>query len=623
MATATKKAAPLTERPDYLRERLKALPETPGVYLMRDIQARVIYVGKALSLRNRVPNYFQASSVLPEHIAAMVARVYEFEVITTATEKEALVLEQSMIKRHRPRFNIRLRDDKNYLYIKLPLNEDFPRITLVRRPANDGARYWGPYTHAIALRTTLKTVRRVIPYRSCKDSEFALGRPCFYYHLNLCSAPCAGFINREDYHEQLNQVASFLDGRSDHVAKRLKQQMKEAADKLEYEAAARYRDRLDAMERMAERQKVLAMGRYDQDLFGLARADGQGSVRVFSVREGRLSGSENFDLVGLDKDQSNADILNAFVSQYYANATHIPKEVFVPEALPDRDLIEQWLTERRGSAVAIHVPQRGKQRELLEQAAANAAETMRQMRIKLDYDAERTASLLNDLQARLSLPTLPVRIECYDISNIQGKYPVGSMVVFEEGRPKPAHYRHFRIKTVQGANDFAMLQEVLRRRFSRHARSEEGTPEEPSFSRLPDLVLIDGGKGQLSAAREVIESMGLAAVATYGLAKEQEELFRPGESEPIRLPLDSEALFLVQRIRDEAHRFAITFHRVVRKKDAFASVLDGISGLGPVRRRALMRQFGSIDNIRTATLEELTAVKGITKTVAVAIKEML
>jgi excinuclease ABC subunit C len=623
VATATRKAAPLTERPDYLKERLKALPETPGVYLMRDIQARVIYVGKALSLRNRVPNYFQASSVLPEHIAAMVARVYEFEVITTATEKEALVLEQTMIKRHRPRFNIRLRDDKNYLYIKLPLNEDFPRITLVRRPANDGARYWGPYTHAIALRTTLKTVRRVIPYRSCKDSEFALGRPCFYFHLNLCSAPCAGFINREDYHEQLNQVASFLDGRSDHVAKRLKQQMQEAADRLEYEAAARYRDRLDAMQRMAERQKVLAMGRYDQDLFGLARADGQGSVRVFSVREGRLSGSENFDLVGLGKDQSNADILNAFVSQYYANATHIPKEVFVPETLPDRELIEQWLTERRGSIVTVRVPQRGKQRELLEQAAANAAETMRQMRIKLDYDAERTASLLNDLQARLDLPVLPVRIECYDISNIQGKYPVGSMVVFEEGRPKPAHYRHFRIKTVEGANDFAMLQEVLRRRFSRHARSEEGTPEEPSFSRLPDLVLIDGGKGQLSAAREVLESMGLASVATFGLAKEQEELFRPGHSDPIRLPLDSEALFLVQRVRDEAHRFAITFHRVVRKKDAFASVLDGVSGLGPVRRRALVRQFGSVDNIRGATVEELMAVKGITRTVAVAIKEML
>jgi excinuclease ABC subunit C len=623
VATATKKAAPLTERPEYLKERLKALPETPGVYLMRDAQARVIYAGKALSLRNRVPNYFQASSVLPEHIAAMVARVYEFEVITTATEKEALVLEQTMIKRHRPRFNIRLRDDKNYLYIKLPLDEDFPRITLVRRPANDGARYWGPYTHAIALRTTLKTVRRVIPYRSCKDSEFALGRPCFYYHLNLCSAPCAGFINREAYHEQLNQVANFLDGRSDQVAKRLKQQMQQAADKLEYEAAARYRDRLDAMERMAERQKVLAMGRYDQDLFGLARADGQGSVRVFSVREGRLSGSENFDLVGLGKEQTNADILNAFVSQYYANATHIPKEIFVPAALPDRELIEQWLTERRGSSVSVRVPQRGKQRELLEQAAANAAETMRQLRIKLDYDAERTASLLNDLQARLELPALPVRVECYDISNIQGKYPVGSMVVFEEGRPKPAHYRHFRIKTVQGANDFAMLQEVLRRRFSRHARSEEGTPEEPSFSQLPDLVLIDGGKGQLSAAREVLESMGLAAVATYGLAKEQEELFRPGQSEPLRLPLDSEALFLVQRIRDEAHRFAITFHRVVRKKDAFASALDGVSGLGPVRRRALIRQFGSVENIRNASVEELTAVRGVTRMVALAIKELL
>jgi len=623
VATATKKAAPLTERPDYLRERLKALPESPGVYLMRDAQARVIYAGKALSLRNRVPNYFQASSVLPEHIAAMVARVYEFEVITTANEKEALVLEQTMIKLHRPRFNIRLRDDKNYLYIKLPLDEDFPRITLVRRPANDGARYWGPYTHAIALRTTLKTVRRVIPYRSCKDSEFALGRPCFYYHLNLCSAPCAGFISREAYHEQLNQVASFLDGRSDQVAKRLKQQMQEAADTLEYEAAARYRDRLDAMERMAERQKVLAMGRYDQDLFGLARADGQGSVRVFSVREGRLSGSENFELVGLGKAQTNADILNAFVSQYYANATHIPKEIFVPDALPDRELIEQWLSERRGSNVSVRVPQRGKQRELLEQAAANAAETMRQLRIKLDYDAERTASLLNDLQARLELPTVPLRIECYDISNIQGKYPVGSMVVFEDGRPKPAHYRHFRIKTVQGANDFAMLQEVLRRRLSRHARSEEGTPEEPSFSRLPDLVLIDGGKGQLSAAREVLESMGLASVATFGLAKEQEELFRPGDSDPLRLPLDSEALFLVQRIRDEAHRFAITFHRVVRKKDAFASVLDGVSGLGPVRRRALVRQFGSVENIRNASLEELTAVRGITRPVALAIKELL
>ena len=623
MATTTQKPLPLTERQDYLRERLKALPESPGVYLMRDLQGRVIYAGKALSLRNRVPNYFQASSVLPEHIAAMVERVYEFEVITTATEKEALVLEQTMIKRHRPRFNIRLRDDKNYLYIKLPLNEDFPRITLVRRPGSDGARYWGPYTHAIALRTTLKTVRRVIPYRSCKDSEFALGRPCFYYHLNLCPAPCAGFMTREAYHEQLEQIADFLDGRSDAVARRLKQQMQEAANKLEYEAAARYRDRLDAMERMAERQKVLAMSRYDQDLFGLARTNGQGSVRVFSVREGRLSGSENFDLVGLGKFQSNGEVLNAFVSQYYASATHIPKEVFVPEVLPDREVIEQWLTERRGSQVTVRVPQRGKQRELLQQAAANAEETMRQMRITLDYDAQRTSSLLNDLQAKLDLPAVPIRIECYDISNIQGKSPVGSMVVFEDGRPKPAHYRHFRIKTVQGANDFAMLQEVLRRRFGRLARSEEGIPEEPSFSSVPDLLLVDGGKGQLSSAREVMEAMGLAAVPTFGLAKEQEELFRPGQSEPIRLPLDSEALFLVQRIRDEAHRFAITFHRVVRKKHAFTSVLDGVTGLGPVRRRALLRQFGSIEAIRSASLEELMGVKGITRPVAVAIKEIL
>ena len=518
MATTVKPVS-IIERPDYLRERLKALPESPGVYLMRDSQTRVIYVGKALSLRNRVPNYFQAGSVLPEHIRAMVERVFEFDIITTANEKEALVLECTLIKRYRPRFNIRLRDDKNYLYIKLPIAEDFPRVYTVRKPANDGAKYWGPYTHALALRTTLKTVRRVIPFRSCKDTEFALHRPCFYYHLNLCSAPCAGFVSTEQYHEQLGQVALFLDGRSDHVVKRLKQQMTDAAEAQDYEAAARYRDRLQAMQIMTEPQKMQALGRLDQDLFGLARTDGQGVVQVFAVREGKLSGSENFDLVGLDKAQSNGDVLNAFVGQYYASATHIPKDIFVPDALPDQGVIEQWLSERRGSKVAVKVPQRGKQRELLQQAAANAEETMRQMRIKLDYDADRTAALLNDLQHRLGLPALPNRIECYDISNIQGKYPVGSMVVFQDGRPKPDHYRHFKIKTIQGANDFAMLQEVLRRRFARLARSEEGMPLEPSFSQLPDLLLIDGGKGQLSAAREVLEGMGLGAIPTFGLAK--------------------------------------------------------------------------------------------------------
>ena len=623
MAT-TLKPAPIIERAEYLRERLKALPESPGVYLMRDLQTRVIYVGKALSLRNRVPNYFQAGSVLPEHIRAMVERVYEFDVITTANEKEALVLECTLIKRYRPRFNIRLRDDKNYLYIKLPVAEDFPRIYTVRRPANDGAKYWGPYTHALALRTTLKTVRRVIPFRSCKDTEFALHRPCFYYHLNLCAAPCAGFVSKDQYHEQLAQVALFLDGRSDHVVKRLREQMAAAAGALDYESAARYRDRLQAMQTMTERQKMQALGRLDQDLFGLARSDGQGSVQVFAVREGKLSGSENFDLVGLDKDQTNSDILNAFVSQYYASATHIPKDIFVPETLPDREVIEQWLSERRGSHVTVKVPQRGKQRELLQQAAANAQETMRQMRIKLDYDADRTAALLNDLQEQLALPRLPVRIECYDISNIQGKYPVGSMVVFENGRPKPAHYRHFKIKTIQGANDFAMLQEVLQRRFARRTmQAEEGTPEEPSFSQLADLVLIDGGKGQLSAAREVMERMGLGEVPIFGLAKQQEELFRVHQTDPIRLPLDSAALFLVQRVRDEAHRFAITFHRVVRKRDAFASALAGITGLGPARRRALLRRFGSVEGIRSATPDELMSVKGITRPVAAAIKEML
>ena len=615
--------APILQRPEYLRERLKALPDQPGVYLMRDLKTRVIYVGKALSLRNRVPNYFHASSLLPEHISAMVERVYDFEVITTANEKEALVLECTLIKQYKPRFNIRLRDDKNYLYIKLPLNEDFPRVYLVRRTGGDGAKYYGPYTNAIALRSTLKTVRRVVPYRTCTDHEFALHRPCFYYHLKLCTAPCAGFQTRDEYHQQLDQIALFLEGKSDDLVKQLKRQMQEAAEALKYEAAARYRDRLEAIETMSQRQKMLALGRLDQDLFGLARSNGRGSVTVFTVREGKLSGSENFELAGLSPEQAPADVLNAFVSQYYASATHIPREVFVPDRLPDTEVIEQWLSERRGSRVSLRVPQRGKQRELLAQVAANAAESMRQLRIKLDYDEERTGALLNDLQRQLNLPAVPIRIECYDISNIQGKHPVGSMVVFEQGRPKPAHYRHFRIKTVQGANDFAMLQEVLRRRFARYARQADDGQEEPSFSALPDLVLIDGGKGQLSAAREVLEGVRLGQVPTFGLAKEQEELFAPERSEPIRLPLDSEALFLVQRIRDEAHRFAITFHRVVRRRDTFASVLDGITGLGPVRRRALLRAFGSVESIRNASVDDLMTVRGITRPVAVAIKEML
>jgi excinuclease ABC subunit C len=620
---AANKSAPIRERPEYLRERLKALPESPGVYLMRDLQGRVIYVGKALSLRNRVPNYFHASSVLQEHTQAMVERVYDFEVITTANEKEALVLENTLIKRYRPRFNIRLRDDKNYLYIKLPLEEDFPRIYMVRRPGTDGSRYWGPYTNALALRNTLKTVRRVVPYRTCTDHEFALHRPCFYYHLKLCTAPCAGFQTREQYHRQLEQIELFLDGKSDQLVRQLRQQMQAASDALEFEAAARYRDRLEAIETMAERQKMQALGKLDQDLFGLARSETQAMVKVFNVREGQLSGSENFELAGLNADQPDADVLNAFVPQYYTNATHIPREVFVPTPLQDAAVLEQWLSERRGSRVGVRVPRRGKQRELLAQAAANAEEAMRSLRIKLDYDAERTASLLADLQRQLELPALPERIECYDISNIQGKHPVGSMVVFDQGRPRPAHYRHFRIKTVSGANDFAMLQEVLRRRFGRYARSEEGDPEEPSFSRRPQLILIDGGKGQLSAAREVLEGLGLGSIPTFGLAKEQEELFQPGRSEPIRLPLDSPALFLVQRVRDEAHRFAITFHRVVRRKDTFTSALDGITGLGPVRKRALLRAFGSVDSIRNASVDDLMTVKGVTRPVAVAIKEML
>jgi excinuclease ABC subunit C len=615
----------LVDRPEYLRERLKALPESPGVYLFRDLQARVVYVGKALNLRHRVPAYFQGTPMELARLQALADKIYDFEVIATANEKEALILECTLIKRYRPRYNIRLRDDKNYLYVKLPVHEDAGRVYTVRRTAKDGAKYYGPYTNAQALRGTLRALRRIFPYRTCSDDEFRLRRPCLDYHLKLCPAPCAGYISAPDYRVLLEQVALFLEGRSEALTERLERQMAEEAEALRYEAAARYRDRLQALGEVTARQQMLTRVRSDQDWIGVARDNGHAVVEVFLVRDGKLTGTEQVQLEGAG-GTGDPEVLSSFLGQFYGSATHIPREIFLPEALPDQPVLEEWLSERRSGKVSVRVPQKGDKRALLELVERNAAEALRHLKIRWDFDASRAGGLLADLQQQLQLPAPPVRIECYDISNIQGRSPVGSMVVFEDGRPKPAHYRHFKVRSVTGANDYAMLQEVLRRRFARYvkARAEGSEPvPDDSFAAPPDLVLIDGGKGQLSAARVVLLEAGLEQIPTFGLAKRQEELFAPEDREPIRLPLDSASLFLVQRVRDEAHRFAVTFHREVRKTTALRSALDGIPGVGPARRRELLKTFGSVDGVRRASLEELLAVKGITRRAALALKEML
>ncbi|MEA2647192.1 MAG: excinuclease subunit [Chloroflexota bacterium] len=640
----------LLERPELLKERLRQAPAGPGVYVMRDVQTKVIYVGKAHNLRNRLRSYFQTSGPTDPRMAGMVRKVYDFDVLTCTTNQEALLLECTMIKRYRPRYNIRLRDDKNYLYMKLPRKGDFPRVYTVRKVTDDGGRYFGPFTNAGALRSTMKTLRRIFPYRTCSDDVFKRGRVCLDYHIKRCSGPCEGLIEPAEYHGNLERIGVFMEGRSEELLRSTRREMLEASDRLEFERAARLRDRAYALEQVAERQRVLSQAARDQDVIGVAR-DGSGAlVSVLTVRRGQVIGSEGFELEG-SADVDVAGILNGFAGQFYGDATSFPREILLPVEIPDAEDLAGWLSQRRGSRVAVTVPQRGRGRQLLAMARENAEEALRQATIKKDYDSERSERLLADLQEALGLDRLPRRIECYDISNLMGTDPVGSMVVFEDGRPKNAHYRRFHIKGVQGANDFAMLQEMLRRRFRRlaAARTPDDAPEAPndpaeaaaasvphlaeapeprprrdpdsSFESLPDLVIIDGGRGQLSAAREVMEELGVHQVTTFGLAKRREEMIPTGGGAPVLLPLDSPALFLLQRVRDEAHRFAISFHRRTRAKQRLESPLDSVPGLGPVRKRQLIRRFKSLAGIRDASVDQLAEV--VPAVVAVAIKEQV
>ena len=610
-----------------LESTLKGLPDRPGVYLMKDERGDVVYVGKAQSLRSRVRSYWQKATPAGEihRIRSVIDRVAEVEYTLTDSVSEALLLEANLIKRFKPRFNVRLKDDKSYPYIKITLGDDFPRVERTRKLPNDGSRYFGPYASAVSVDESMNLVRRLFPFRTCTiditDGERALQRPCLLYHIKRCQGPCIEAISKADYRADIEQVELFLEGRQETLVKALGREMTAAADRTDYERAAVIRDKIRAIERTMESQKMAAFAKTELDLVGLARQDNQAAVQLFAIRDGKMIGRDVF-LLDAVREASDDEVLASFLEQYYARATSIPREVYLPRLAEDVADIEAFLADRRAGPVHLKVAQRGEKRQLMELATRNAAETLAKEQARWLADQGKTLAALEELAAALGLPGPPARIECYDISNIQGSDTVGSMVVFEDGKPRSGEYRRFRIKTVQGPNDFASHQEVLRRRFRATRPGQEGSEEERRWA-MPDLVVIDGGRGQVSAAKEVLDELGLHDLPMAGLAKEREELFLPDRAEPVVLPATSPALYLVQRLRDEAHRFAITYHRDLRAKRQVRSAFDDLPGVGPKRKRELMKVFGSIKRVRDAPVEQIAAVPGIGRSLAERIKSTL
>ncbi len=593
---------------------------------MRNAEGQVIYVGKAANLRSRVRSYFGSPASMEPKTRALSQAIADFDFIVTSTPQEALHLEATLVKRHQPFFNIRLKDDKHYPYLKVDLTDPWPRVYITRRVERDGARYFGPYASASSVRTTLDIVKKLFPWRSCTKTITGTDpRPCLDYYIKRCIAPCTGYCTKEEYDEVIRQVILFLEGKTKEVVDGLRKQMEEASERLEFERAAFLRDQIKAIEAVSERQVTASTRPADEDVFGLARADGDAMVQVLFIRGTKMIGADSFSIDG-SQDETDADVVASFVKQFYESSTYVPRTVVLPMPVPEQSLIEQWLSERRGGRVRIVVPSKGEKRRLVAMAGENAREALAMQRVKWLADAGKTQMALSELQEELNLPALPRRIECYDISNIQGTSSVGSMVVFVDGYPRPKEYRRFRIKTVAGANDFASMAEVLRRRFKRAgeaARRNGEAADDESFASLPDLVIVDGGKGQLHAALDVLRDLGLDGIPVAGLAKRQEELFVKDMADPIVLPRTSQALYLVQRVRDEAHRFAITYHRKVRAKAGMQSALDAVPGVGPKRKKALLRKFGSVKAIREASVDEIAATVGFTRRLAEAVKAHL
>ena len=590
--------------PEVVREKLKLLPDNPGVYIMKDAAGKIIYVGKAVVLKNRVRQYFQSQRNHTPKVRAMVAKVADFEFIMTASEVEALILECNLIKKHRPRYNISLKDDKSYPYVKVTLQDDFPRVFLTHHIRKDGARYFGPYTNVTAVHESLKLLRRLFPLRNCKTLQ---DRPCLEYHIKRCLAPCAGKISKEEYDGMIRSVLLFLEGRTADVEKELEYRMKKAAEAYHFELAARLRDQLAAVRKVAEKQNIVT-GAGDQDAIGMARSEIGVCVQVFFIRSGKMIGREHFLLQG-SEDESDEALLAAFLQQYYHRATFIPREILLPMDLAEVSLLETWLAEKKGAKVQLLVPQRGTKHDIVAMAASNAEKFLSDEAARIRQANAQTLGAVEELGRYLGLKNPPNRMECFDISHIQGSETVASMVVFEGGLPKKSDYRRFKINSTEGKpDDFLSMREVTQRRYGDLPESE-----------LPDLIVIDGGKGQLSSALEIIRGAGHKDVPVVGLAKQFELVFREGESDPVVLPRHSQALYLIERIRDEAHRFAITYHRNLRGKRNLVSVLDHIVGIGPARRKSLWSTFGTIAKIKAASVDELAQAPGMNRPAAEAV----
>ncbi len=604
---------------NLIAEQLKQLPTSPGVYLMRDAAGNILYVGKGANLRHRVRSYFGAGQKLSLKLQRMVARVNELDFFVTSSEQEALILELNLIKRHHPRYNVRLKDDKTFPYLKIELNEDWPRVHITRRLEENGGRYFGPFASAKSVRQTLKVIKGIFPFRSCSRTITGTdSRPCLDYYINRCLGPCIGAVGKEEYAEVIKQVILFLEGRQEVIARELESKMNKAAEALDFEQAAWLRDQIQAINRVIEGQRIATTVRGEQDVIAFAGDKDQAYVQVFFIRGGKLIGRESFVLAGTRSEESH-QIMTSFIKQFYSSNPYIPSLLLLQYPVEDTAIIENWLQSKKGAKVHIQVPCRGSKRQLVKIVAENAQRGLEQLKIKQLAAPKVLEAALAEIKRELHLPRLPSRMEGYDISNIQGTAAVGSMVVFEEGKPKPSHYRRFKIKTVSGADDYAMLHEVLKRRFKRSSDASAAN----SWAILPDLILVDGGKGQLNAALSAIDESGVDSMSTASLAKENEELFIPQQTEPIILPRSSPGLQLLQRLRDEAHRFALGYYRKIHKRETFTSALDTIPGIGPKRKRALLKQFGSVQGIRKASEEELAAAKGMNQSLAKRVKEYL
>lgn len=642
--------------PTLFEERLKNVPLSPGVYIWKDARGTILYVGKSKSLRDRMRSYFGAPQGLSSKTRRLVAQIADFDIILTTSELEALLLEMNLIKQHRPKYNILLKDDKSYPYIKVTLQEAWPRVMTTRKVLDDGARYFGPYANAGAVRRLLKQLNQLFAFRppfDCADDKFTrhrkLGKPCMYYDIHRCLGPCVpALVDQAEYRATIEAVCRFLEGKTEQIVRDLRNRMERAAENLEFERAAYLRDQVRDIERVMQSQQVMRTVHTDQDVIAFARENGSAVVQIFYIRGGKLIGSEPFALQNTE-DEDDQQLLSSFITQFYESAAQVPPNILLADYVEEPMIIEQWLGSKGGHKVEIQVPRRGEKKKLVELAAQNARQQLEQMRLQWLNSEQRAMSSLTELRQILNLPSLPMRIECYDISNTQGTNSVGAMVVFEQGEPKKSRYRKFRIRTVEGANDVASIQEVLHRRFVRAAiargetqandetaaedqaitaeNNAEQTDNDTSWSELPDLILIDGGAGQLNGALSVLRELNFDHIPIVGVVKgpkrDRFDLLLPGASDLIVLPRDSAALRLVQTIDEETDRFAKHYHRSLRTKSAVASTLDDIPGIGPKRKRALLKAFGSLDGIRAATVEQLAAVPGMNRASAEELKSLL